>query len=284
MLRPPRLVADDWLSAREAREFIFYCIRWGDHPEHDLRGLPDGEVEAALARSGFDLVSEISRIQRNPHSPVTRFENLLVPGAIEIVVEEGHRFTHSQVVDGLEFNQREAQGHAVLRQAHKADFEEACRARDEAIRSASFDSFYTSLQKAISSVEGYLNLRAAVHNERCTNPDLRLEERRKGGGFVTLDTKIIEWLPAMTGRRVDPSTSPGWDNFQRLKSLRNDVVIHPKPNAGLSTLEELADGINRFRSGIGSLMFLLHQAFSEPMQSSIIRAMRYPTVRIAKPR
>jgi hypothetical protein len=183
-------------------------------------------------------------------------------------------------VGGVEINKKDVEDHAVLRQAHKADFLAASNARDEAIQKASFDSFYTAISKAFSSIEAYFSLRVAVHNKQCTDPALKLEERRPKGGFVSLDEKITDWLPIMTGVNLEIGKSPGWSDYKYLRNLRNDVVIHPKPDAGLSTLDELADGINRFRYGVGALMFLLHQAFQEPMQSTIIRAMRYPTVRV----
>lgn len=46
-----RLRADDWCSARDARELVFCFIRWGEHEKHYLRGLPDIEVETLLAAS-----------------------------------------------------------------------------------------------------------------------------------------------------------------------------------------------------------------------------------------
>lgn len=121
-------------------------------------------------------------------------------------------------------------------------------------------------------MEAYVTLRVAVHNSKCAPQD-RLDERKpKNGPFVTLETKIREWLPKLTGFNIEVGQSPVFSDFSYLKQLRNDVAIHPKPDKGLTTLDELADGINRFRYGIGALMFHLHEAFDEPMQSSIIRA------------
>lgn len=276
------LEADNWLSAKEARELVFYFIRWGDHSEDYLRPLPDDVVEAELTRLGFDFTRQIGELQKNPHRAITWFENLLVGGTWEIEASPGVNITHSFVVDGVEVSKKEIEEHAILRQAHTADFLAACNARDEAIRNRSFDSFYTAIAKGFSSIEAYFALRGHVYNTKCADPNEKLSEKRDKGGFVTLDEKIKDWLPLMTGITLDVGSSPAWEDYKFLRNLRNDVAIHPKPGAGLSTIEELADGLNRFRYGVGALMFLLHQAFNEPMQSTIIRAMRYPTVRVVQ--
>lgn len=275
-----RIAVDSWLSAKEARELIFYFIRWGEHREDYLRSLPDNVIEPELAQRGYDLSRQIGELQKNPHNAITWFENLLVGGTWEIQASPGTKVTHSFIVDGVEMTKRDVEEHAVLRQAHTADFLAACNARDDAINKHSFDSFYTAIAKGFSSIEAYVTLRVAVHNSKCADPSQRLEEKRAKGGFVSLDEKIKEWLPIMCGVNIDISKSPGWSDYKYLRNLRNDIVIHPKPDAGLATLDELADGINRFRYGVGALMFLLHQSFKEPIQSSIIRAMRYPTVRV----
>ena len=276
------LEADNWLSAREARELIYYFIRWGEHRYDYLRALPDGAVEADLQHRGYDLTRQISELQSTPHCAIKWFENLLVGGTWEIEASPGATVTHSFLVDGVEISKNEVIEHAVMRQAHTSDFLSACLARDEAIKNRSFDSFYTAISKGFSSIEAYFTLRVHVHNAKCADPSKVLTEKRKRGGFVSLDEKIKDWLPVMTGVTLDVGKSPAWEDYKFLRNLRNDVAIHPKPGAGLTTINELADGLNRFRYGIGALMFLLHQAFGEPMQSSIIRAMRYPTVRVVQ--
>lgn len=276
------LETDNWLSAREARELIFFFIRWGEHSDDYLRPQPDGAVEADLQHRRYDLNGQISELQKNPHRTIKWFENLLVGGTWEIEASPGATVTHSFLVDGVEVSKSEVVEHAVLRQAHTSDFLAACNARDESIKNRSFDSFYTAISKGFSSIEAYFTLRVHVHNIKCGDPNKTLTEKRKSGGFVSLDEKIKEWLPVMTGVTLDIGKSPAWEDYKFLRNLRNDVVIHPKPGAGFTTIDELADGINRFRYGIGALMFLLHQAFGEPIQSSIIRAMRYPTVRVVQ--
>lgn len=274
--------ADNWLSEQDARDLIFYFIRWGEHPERNLRDMPEDLIEIILRQRGYDFDAQVAALQKNPHRAIKGFENLFVGGTWNLEVSPGGVVQHSFIVDGVEVSRKTVTDHAVLRMAHKSDFLAACRARDEAIRENSFDSFYTAVAKGFSSIEAYFALRAHVHNENCTEPSQRLIEKRKGGGFVSLDEKIIDWLPVMTGASVNIENCSGWEDYKFLRKIRNDVVIHPKPGAGLATLEELADGINRFRYGIGSLMFLLHQAFGETMQSVIIRAMRYPTVRVVQ--
>jgi hypothetical protein len=273
-----RLAVDDRISERDARELVFYFIRWGDHGDNSLRYLTDAAVEAELRSRGYRLADVVTELQTNPHKLVTKFENLLEAGLSEISADAGSQVRHSFIVSGVEIDVREINQHGVVRLPHRADFVAACEARDRAIAESSFDHFYTALAKGFASLEGYFNLRVAVYNAK-HNPSDRLQEKRKGG-FVSFGEKVREWLPKLTGKSIDFGNSPGWQNFLYLRDVRNEVVIHPKPGAGFTTLDELAEGINRFRSGVGSLMFSLLQAFEDPIQRSVIRAMRYPLVRV----
>ena len=186
---------------------------------------------------------------------------------------------HSHLLDGIVVSEGNVDEHAIFRISHKADFVSACQSRDRAIEHTSFDEFYTALGKGFSSLEAYMMLRATVFNEKVELAD-RLSDKRKNGGFVTFEQKLREWLPKMTGTSINFDASSGWDDFKYLRQIRNDVAVHPKPGAGLSTIEQLAEGLNKFRTGIAATMFLLHQSFGDQMQSSIIRAIRYPKVRV----
>lgn len=273
------LKVDDWLSARQARELIFCFIRWGGHSEDFVRSLSEREIEGYLRETGYDLSGVISELQRHPHRAISRFENLSEGAVFEVEVSGSAKVTVAQRLDGVTINQVNVDQHAVLRVSHRAEFVAACKARDESIKNNSFDEFYTALAKGFSSIEAYLNSRAAVYNANA-DPANRLAEKRKGGGFITLSEKLRHWLPAMSGIEINFDLSPGWNDFIYLRGLRNDIAIHPKPGAGLVSLDELASGLNRFRMGIAAILFLLHQAFGEPMQSSLIRAAKFPDVRL----
>lgn len=275
------LQLDPTISASDARELIFYFIRWGDLSERHFKNLPDATIEKMLATQGYKLDQRITELTQNPHKHILQFENLLENHTWNFVATPGAIVTVSTLVDGIEIPQIQDAEHGLIREPHRAAFVAACEARDAAIANNNFDSFYTALATGFSSLEAYMTLRTFVFNAKCT-PSERLDERRPKRGYVSFEEKLREWVPIMTGKSIDFGTSAGWNDFLYLQSLRNDVVIHPKPGKGLKTLDELADGINRFRYGIGSLMFLLHQAFDEPMQRSIIRAMRYPTVRVIR--
>lgn len=277
---PKVLEIDSWLSAKEAKELIFYFIRWGEHSQNHLRRLPDELILTNLRELGYDFNQQVADLQKNPHKTIAKFENLINGGTWEFEASPNLKVTQRFMIDGVEISKKEINEHAVFREAHTSDFLAACNARDDAIRLRSFDSFYTAISKGFSSIEAYFTLRTYVYNAKCEDLSKKLNEKRTKGGFFSLDEKLKDWLPIMTGSSIDITSSPGWDDYKFLRNLRNDVVIHPKPGSGLTTIEELADGLNRFRYGIGSLMFLLHQAFGEPIQSVIIRSMRYPTVRV----
>jgi hypothetical protein len=170
--------------------------------------------------------------------------------------------------------------HVMPRMDYVAQFSAACRARDKAIKNRDVDEFFTMLTKSFASIESFLALRAHVYNEGKPEQD----ELMDGGNarFVSTQDKIKIWLPVMSGRSIDLVKSPAWGKFLRLQKLRNDAAIHPKIGSGPMRLNELATGINDFREAIAGMLFVMHQFFGRPVSSVIIRAMRYPEVRVVQ--
>lgn len=276
---PKKLVLEKFLSEHFARNLVFTFIRHGEHDKDHLRNLPDEDMSKILTSEGYDLEKEISSRRSDPHKAVTYFENLLDGTPWEITVPEGMTVNISTVINGETFFEKTIVEHGFVRQAFKADFLSACEARDRSIERSSFDDFYTALSKGFSSVEAYLNFKLEVHNRFAPEAE-KLSEKRKKGGFLSLEEKLLDLFPKMTGNQFSDQDI-GWKDLMYLKDLRNNVVIHPKPGAGLTTLEELADGLNKFRSGLAGLMFMLHRGFGDRMQSSLIRANWYPTVGVS---
>ena len=199
------LKVDTCLSARKAKELIFYFIRWGDHRHDHLRNLTDAAIESYLNETGYNLVAEISELRLNPYRGIKLFENFIEGGTWEITSSPGMQIKHSHLIDGIVVSERNVDEHAVFRISHKADFSFACQSRDRAIEHTSFDEFYTALGKGFSSLEAYMTLRATVFNKQVDLTDHLTEEPQ----FVSLENKLKEWLPKMTATSINFETSPG---------------------------------------------------------------------------
>jgi hypothetical protein len=274
------LEADGMRTAEGARQLLFVLIKWGDHKSHkELRDLSEELVEANLKRDGYDFDGQIAELQKCANRAVSVFENFASNATYVVEGPADSEATFSVRYRGVEVSTTKIKGYGVVRQADLADFEAACIARDSAIRDRSIDAFYTAISKGFSSIEAYIALQVHIYNAQCTDLTKKLIENRKGG-FVSLDEKIKKWMPIMSGTGIDIEKSPGWQDYKYLRKLRNDTVIHPKPGSGLTSLDELADGLNRFRSGIAGLSFFLRQAFNENVPSYIIRAAYYPEVHV----
>lgn len=274
---PLNLILDDWLSVREAEELLFYFIRWGEHQRHDLRQLPDGIVESILRAEGYPWDRTISDLQESPHRAIAFFENLASGGTWEFTGPPGSVVKHEWVVDGVSLGQTQIEEHGLIRMDYKAQFAAACRARDAAIEKADVDEFFTMLARGFASIESFLIFRAHVYNDGKADEDKLIDG--DGGRFISTEEKFRQWIPKMTGGTLTFGKDSPWT---KLKGIRNNAAIHPKIGTVPDRLDELASGINAFRDAIGSTMFALHQLFGREVQSMIIRAMRYPTVRVRR--
>jgi hypothetical protein len=91
--------------------------------------------------------------------------------------------------------------------------------------------------------------------------------------------KIKEWSKLL-GCPIK-TEGKGWDDFNWLKTFRNDKIVHLKEAIFMLTPQEKARALNSFISGIAELMFVLHRELGLRMQSELIRSMYVPTVKSA---
>lgn len=264
----------------QARELVRKFVRYGkgveSWPWHDF---PDADIEKIAAEHGLDISKMVAALTANHNIGVSRFENIVSMGTITFSSSGTNDMKVTSRIGGVVVSGIDIPGgNGVMRNAHIADFEAACQARDATISENSFDHFNTMLAKGVSALEAYMNLRVELYNKTCAPGDV-LEEKRPKGGFVSFDEKIINWIPKMTGNNFD-RTSTAWQNFRILKELRNNLVVHPKPDRGLSTLAQLADGINRFRDGIAQLKAKLQILFWDELDATLIRATCFPEVQV----
>ena len=83
------------------------------------------------------------------------------------------------------------------------------------------------------------------------------------------------------GKRLDKSII-NWFNFKNLRKIRNDYVIHSKTTGYSISNQELAEYINKFKTGIAKLLVQLHILFNEKIPSRIIRGAYAPDVEIVE--
>ncbi|XYQ92984.1 hypothetical protein ACTABX_15450 [Pseudomonas syringae] len=245
--------------------------------DDSLRDADISIIEKKLLADGYPLDEQMQKLKENHLYGIVEYENILDDSAWEIEASEGLTVTFSQVIGGQVFHPTVHTEHGIVRIAYKADFYDACKARDRAIENSDIGEFYTVLAKGFAAVDGIINHYLEVYN-RFADADNQLSERKPGGrGFLSLEQKILQLVPKMTGGTIT-ETDAGWLQFLELKELRNKSGIHPKPGEGITTIEELADGLNKFAIGLGGLMFVLYKYFGDLIPANIIRAHWFPEV------
>ena len=136
----------------------------------------------------------------------------------------------------------------------------------------------TCLSNGIASIDTYISHQVLLYNsDQPSEPLIDSKERR-----VSQDTKIDEWMPKMLGgKRLDKSRT-NWQNFKRLRALRDELAIHIKqPTLGISD-QQLGELLNLFRSGIAGLVVDLHLLFGEQVPSKIIRYAYLPDIKLVE--
>lgn len=265
------------LTETGARNVFYSIVRNSNFSGTDLREVDGTQIDKMLTDSNYPTSQQLFELQKNHNYGIVSYENLLDDSGWEIEATEGLTVRFSQIIGGEEFFPTTHVEHGIVRIAYKADFSDACKARDRAIENSDIGEFYNALAKMFAAVDGIINFYVEVHN-RFAGPENQLSEKRKGGkGFMSLDEKLLQLVPAITGRSVNVNDS-GWKEFEELKALRNKSGIHPKPGEGITSLEQLADGLNKFGTGLGGLMFMLYNFFGEPIPPIVCRATFYPQV------
>ena len=80
--------------------------------------------------------------------------------------------------------------------------------------------------RIVAAVENYINYRAQRWNFSHASQPLLDSKSNK----VSFDEKIDQWLPIMTGKRLERDGRE-WADFLALRKLRDDRAIHSKSGA-----------------------------------------------------
>lgn len=102
------------------------------------------------------------------------------------------------------------------------------------------------------------------------------------GAKVSFEEKIKSWIPAMAaGRKLDLG-GVMWSDFLFLQAIRDNEAVHAKRHGQGSSFADLAQALNKFRSGIANFLLQLHIHFDEPAPRAVIRACYFPEVYVPK--
>lgn len=153
-------------------------------------------------------------------------------------------------------------------------FENAVDNINKCLESASFGDFQSSISNGIASIGAYIAHRAWLYNSGQHAEKLLDSKKNK----VSLDTKIDEWIPRMSGGKKLDKSGLNWNHFKRLRVVRDELAIHIKQPAFGISYQELGELLNLFRSGIAGLLFDLHLLFGERVPCSIIRHTYLPDI------
>lgn len=126
-----------------------------------------------------------------------------------------------------------------------------------------------------ASIEALLNRFALLWNHR--NPDEAVTEGTDHR--VSIEDKFDEWLPTFTGGKTFDKGGVEWNDFKQLKDERDDAV-HPKLGRIAVSYTDMADNLNRFRTGIAGVLFGLLKLVDWGVPPKIIKARRAPEVQV----
>ena len=256
------------ISSSQSRKMILMLAKHGNYfPEVIFKSY--GDVERYYAKRRIDFDREVENCRNYFQHAVPLFENLI--GST----------LHSSNSSLARINNETGEidcdtvgpGTLVINGCH-AKFEAAVRARDRAVQNNDFTEFQNAVVQGIASIESYIVYRVELWNLKNSNDQLSDSSEKKTG----FDNKISCWIPKMaSGKKLDQSGSV-WNDFNKLRVIRNDIDIHPKSSGYSISYQDLASKINLFRNGIAQLLIELHILFNDPIPSIIIRAAFAPDV------
>lgn len=239
-------------SRAQAREMVIMMAMYSNNLVNTQREVPlaseDEVVRIFTAKGyGFDQVVE-ECCERD--SAVPLFENIL--GSVWYMSGD----------EGVE---------TIITSNYQASFEVAVDHLDHAVSNWTFGEIESAIVRGISSVESFLLYQSELWNE--LKQDDKLVDNRDNK--VPMDDKFDIWVPKMTGRKIDKGTR-NWQDFKRLRGIRDNLTVHPKSQHHSVTFQEMADLINIFRTGVAGFLIDLHFVFRHFIPSHIISA-RYAT-------
>lgn len=247
------------LSRREAYRLVVTMARFTDNPLNSEQGFPvssDEEVKGYFEAAGYVFDGVVEEC-RDPSISIPLVENVI--GSTFLMI--GDEKTEIIVTSNYE-----------------AAFDAAASHLDRAVTEASFSELESAIVRGIASIEGFLSFQAGNWNEE--HPDNPLLDSKEDK--VSFDTKIDDWIPILTGGAKLYKGDIHWQNFKKLRGIRDNLIVHPKSQRGTLTYLDLADLINSFRTGVAGFFIDLHVACRTFVPAHIIRAYYTPEVEVIR--
>ena len=234
--------------------------------------LPPLETEKDVQRffeaQGYDF-EDLVESSRPPESPIPIAENLI--SSAWKLEGEGAR---ASVTTAAGNTQETTAPGIIISPAYLGRFEDAVASLHRCVESAAAGELLAMATSSLASVETYVRYRAEIYNLERSEHDALVDTKE---AKVSFEAKIDNWVPRMTGHRVDKG-GKNWKAFRDLRDLRDDVAVHVKASALAMSYKEIATHLNRFRHGIAGLLIDLHQCFKERITCRIIRYRYLPDI------
>lgn len=264
------------ISESKATKMIYAFVHHGDHSNRSHTDtLNNGQIKLWFKQNGFPFKELVSK---------TREWDKIVP-----FVENQIHSTFHVVADGVGVESsiiNNVTGETIASMSGKgllvdsdyqAKFESAARHKAQAIQLCDLEELYSAIVKGIAAIESYFIFKANNYNSIYGHEKL-IDSKDSP---VSLEDKFRKWVPVLSGRKFDFSKN-SWAIFKELLEIRHNEAIHPKNIASAITYEEIAETINKFRDGLATVFFDLHQVLGDDIKRILIRESYYPDVYVEK--
>jgi hypothetical protein len=251
-------------SKSVARKLIFTMARFGNHGYASIDNhTSDADIRSAFENAGFDLDKVIERVM-SPEFIIHFFENAVRSTLFTIGNASISRPDGSDMIS--------VTGHSrVTLEPYWGAYEESVKLLDVAVETFSVEKVLAASQRAVASVDAFISERAREWN--LSNPQDQLLD--DGSNKVSFDKKIDEWIPKMTGQKLDKS-GRNWCDFWKLKYFRDKMATHQTGAPRGVSEGQLCENANLFQCGVAGLLFDLHRLFKKRVPSAIIRGAYAP--------
>lgn len=264
---------DDKRTRRATHDMILTMAKYGAH-HHRQKFSSDADVKRFFQFNGYYWDNLVERC-RNPRAVVPLMENLIggtwrVSGGVKAAI----------VTNAATDNEREivsVEGPGTLTfSTYLHHFEVAVNNLERCVENVSFGDFQSCVSSGITSIDDYIIHRALLYNS--THPSETLNDSKENK--VSQDIKIDEWIPKMSGGKKLDKSRANWQDYKKLRDIRDKVAIHSKQPALSIGDHQLCELTNLFRSGISGLLIDLHLLFNEKIPCTIIRYAYIPDIKL----
>lgn len=156
---------------------------------------------------------------------------------------------------------------------YHSKYTKSLKSRKNAISNGCYSELLNCITNAVASIESYVSSKANVWNKQHECVEFPV------GMTISLETKLNDWLIIMTGHKLNEFDLI-WNHFTDYKNLNNSIFKHNPAGSHAASFDEMANIINKFRTGIAEILFQLHRLFNERIPSNIVRGKYLPDVYI----